>query len=531
MHSVLLVDDDVAVLEFLRLMIPWDDCDFRLSGTCTNAYDALQRCREAMPDLIITDIGMPGMDGIELIKTVKDMSQRPRFVILSCHDEFRYAQQAVQMGVQDYILKEALETQAIVELLRKIKEKIEAEDRLHREVRKLHFQAHRSKSALKEHWLRDLLSAPVLEDPSWTLQLEEFGMSPVLPHFIPAVGRLHRVKDALSRYENEATVKFIVENAVEELLEHEPDTLFFSHSAKAFCLLFNCRKELKTNPYDRIASLCKEVQHKLTQVLKLPVSILLGEMATDRSGLKRQYANLFQAAEQLFYSREPVIVRPSESRGFQFDEEDLLAYYYEYAERMNQFILEGNEDASAAVDPFIRFISARKFSPKAVKQFVFKLVLDMMMKLKFSQQYTNEKVQQELEQLGNVCELQEWLIGFVKEAVSLMEQISKQSKKVEIVAAQKYVRLHLGQKITLEEVAAHLHLNPSYFSRLFKKETGENFIEYVTRIKMEKAKELLDGSDKTMETISQMLGYENKGYFVKLFKQHYGMLPSRFVKN
>lgn len=191
--------------------------------------------------------------------------------------------------------------------------------------------------------------------------------------------------------------------------------------------------------------------------------------------------------------------------------------------------MEVNTDASVAVDPFIEFISNRKFLPEAVKQFVFKLVLDIMIKLKFNQQYTNEKLLKELGQLGNVLELRDWLIDFVIEAISLMEQISRQSKKVEIVNAQKYVQLQLGKKITLEEVADHLHLNPSYFSRLFKKETGENFIEYVKRMKMEKAKELLNDSDKTVDSIAQILGYDNKGYFVKLFKQHFGVIPSRFV--
>jgi two-component system response regulator YesN len=529
MYNVLLVDDDVAVLEFMQMMIPWESCGFQLSGTYTNAYESLQHCREAMPDLIVTDIGMPGMDGMELIKAVKDMSQHPRFVILSCHDEFRYAQQAVQMGIQDYILKETLDTQAVVELLLAIKAKIEEEKKLHTEIRKLHFQAHRSKSALKENWLRDLISKPVLEDPTWMQQLEEFGLHPVLPYFIPVVGRLHRVRDALIRYKIEDTVKFIVQNAIEELVAQEPDILFFSHSAKEFCLLFNFRKELKTNPHDRIIDLCKEVQQKLMKVLKLPVSILLGEMEYERSGIKRQFVKLIQNSEQLFYSWETEIVKSNQSDRFRFHEEDLFTYYYEYAERMNRLILEGNKDASVAVDPFIHFISTSKFPPKVVKQFVFKLVQDIMMKLKFNHQYTNEKVQQELEQLGNIGELQEWLIRFAEEAVSLMEVISKQSKKLEIVDAQKYVRLRMDQKISLEDVSNYLHLNPSYFSRLFKKETGENFIEYVTRIKMERAKNLLSESNKTVETISQLLGYDNKGYFVKVFKQHYGVIPSKFV--
>ncbi|NOV01672.1 response regulator [Paenibacillus sp. LMG 31457] len=529
MHSVLLVDDDVAVLQFLRMMIAWEDHQLQLAGTCTNAQDALQICRTSMPDLIVTDIGMPGMDGIEFIQAVKAISPRPRFVILSCHDDFRYAQKAVQIGVEDYILKETLEPQHLIDLIAKAKSKMEKEDELQFEVRNLHLQVNRNKSAAKEKWLRDLLSTPVLEDPSWIERLEDFGLNPILPHFIPVVCRLHRFRHALHRYESEDTVKFIVENAVEELLESERDKVIFSYSAKEFCLLFNIRKDLRINPFDQIAARCRDVQNKLTQVLKLPVSMVLGEMVGDPSGIKRQYGRLLQDSERLFYAWEPEFVKSSENSYSLALEKDPLAHYYVYADQLNRFMLDGNADPATVVEPFIQFISEHRFPPKSVKQFVFKLVLDMMLKLRFNQQYANEKLQRDLDQLASIGELQEWLTGIVKDAAELMEQIAKQSKKVEIIDAQKYIRRHLGRKITLEEVADHLHLNPSYFSRLFKKETGETFIEYVTRVKMERAKEILNGSDKTLETVAQMLGYESKGYFVKVFKQHYGVVPSRFV--
>lgn len=527
--SVLLVDDDVAVLQFLRMMIDWEGLGLTLAGTCTNAADALELCRAAMPDLIMTDIGMPGMDGIELIKLVKERSVRPRFVILSCHDDFRYAQQAVQMGVEDYILKETLEPQAIVELLTRIKGKIENEDRLQSEFLKLHMQAHHSKSAMKEKWLRDLLSSPVSGNDSWMGQLESFGLSPLLPQFIPVVFRQHQYRLALKRYESDNILKFTMENAMEELLEEEPGALFFSYSAGEFFLLFNSRKDLTVNPYGQIDLLCRDIQRKLSQLLKLPMSVMIGELVCDLPGIKRQLLYLLQNGEQLFYAGRPEVVKGTDRRYAPATHEDPLESYYEFAELLNRFILEEQADAMAAVAPLMERFESRRFPPKAVKQFVFKLVLDMMLKLKFNHQYTNEKLQQELDQLGSIGELKEWLVDFVRDAVKLMEQISRQSKKVEIIDAQKYVLLHLDRKITLEEVADQLHLNPSYFSRLFKKETGETFIEYVTRVKMEKARELLNGSGKTLEAISLMLGYENKGYFVKVFKQHYGVAPSRYV--
>jgi two-component system, response regulator YesN len=102
------------------------------------------------------------------------------------------------------------------------------------------------------------------------------------------------------------------------------------------------------------------------------------------------------------------------------------------------------------------------------------------------------------------------------------------SRNEDVLKAQEYVKKHIGEKISLTEVAAHLHLNSSYFSRMYKKETGEGFVEYVTRVKMEKALELLDQSIKSVEQIAYELGFESKSYFLKTFKRFYGVSPKSY---
>ncbi|MEK8130564.1 response regulator [Paenibacillus filicis] len=526
MYKALIVDDDVAVLTFLSKMIRWEDYGYQLIGACTNALDALELSKDHMPDLIITDIGMPGMDGIEFIKTVKQTDEHPRFVILSCHDDFKFAQQAVQLGVQEYILKETLHIEIVQELLERVHHRLEEDNRLQKKVEKLHFQALQSKSVWKEHWLRDFLTTPLPEEIKWREQLAEYGLDLSLTHFVPVVCRMYRFQDAITRYQNEDMVKFIICNALDELLQSEPDVLAFSYSAESFCLLFACRKGLKSNPDEWVEQVCKQLQRTLSKVLKVQVSFLVGEIEQHHAAIKHQLLGLLQAADPFFYSATPEILRSSQIRPLN-NPEDLLPFYSEYTEQVNHLIIEGNRDVHPVVDSFIQFVTVRRVQPITVKHFLFKLMLDIQMKLTFSHQYNYEKIQGHLEEMDNISQLKEWMIRFLEGAITLMDQISTKSKKAEIVDAQKYVLLHLDQKITLGEVAERLFLNASYFSRLFKKETGENFIEYVNRMKMERAKELLNESNRTIEDISQALGYDNKGYFVKLFKSHYGVPPSR----
>ncbi|CDN43978.1 helix-turn-helix domain-containing protein [Paenibacillus sp. P22] len=528
MHKAILVDDDVAVLAFLKQLVPWEDFGFELAGTYTNALDALEACRGGYPDLILTDIGMPELDGLSLIRRLQSEGAKSRFVILSCHDEFHYAQQAVQLGVQDYMLKESLTRQGIAEMIRKAQVKIEEDKSLKIKVDRLSVQASKSKAAAREQWLREVLSS-AYADPSTLLeQLREHGLPARLGHFIPLLFRSHRHQEAIRRYRQEDAVRFIVENAAEELLRDEPDMLFMGHAGSAFFVLYGYRKDLARNPYEHAASAAGKLQRAFAGVLKLEYSVAIGEEASTGASLRRQLIELQEAGERLFYSEGPVAVKKAELQR-EWNREDPFAYHFHYAERFGRLLLETSDEVGPAVEAFIGLVAERRFQPAAVKQLAWKLALDLLLKLRLGMAYDKERVQQEIGCMTHVSELREWLARFLAEAVAQAGRIASSSKKTEIVDAQNYVRLHLSRKISLEETADYLHLNPSYFSRLFKKETGENFIEFVNRMKMERAMALISDSRKSVEEAAFSLGYDNKSYFIKLFKQHHGIAPSRIV--
>jgi two-component system response regulator YesN len=528
MYKVILVDDDVAVLEFLGKLISWDQLGFELTGSFTNAFEALEACVGSFPDLVITDIGMPGMDGIELIRTLQARAAKIRFVILSCHDEFKYAQYAVQLGVQDYILKETLNMDSMLGIIERVKQKMDEDFRLKLEFDKLNYQALRSKTARKESWLKGFLSNPLLEERSLIELFRDYGLDAELNQFIPVCCRIHSFRSAIFRYEKEENLKFITENAVEELLHQEPSIIFFSYTPKEFFLMGAFRKDLKSNSYDYFLQVSQKIQEAFAKYLKLDLSILIGKTVTGAGEMKRQIQELQSEAEYLYYSEAPEIQKWS-GIPTRVEHEDLFMHYSEYSESLNRLLLGESGEIDAIVDSLIHFFKNHKYPPSDVKQFVWKLALDLQLKLRFSRQYHKERGQQQIAQTSNIGELRDWLLQFMKEAVMQAELISSKSKKLEVIDAQKYVLLNLNRKITLEEVSKLLHLNTSYFSRFYKKETGENFIEYVTRMKMEKAKELLGEPGKTVENVADMLGYDNKSYFVKLFKQHCGTAPSRYI--
>ncbi|WNR43041.1 response regulator transcription factor [Paenibacillus roseipurpureus] len=530
MYNVFIVDDDVAVLDYLRECLPWADHGFVLAGAFHSPVSALQQYELLTPELVITDIGMPGMNGLELIKTIQEQGHLTKFLILSCHDDFRFAQQALQLGVQDYVLKESLEVDdEMAELLAKVKQQLDQERNLQKEVERLHHEAHKAKFPMKEKWLRDLLTGSSIEDSLWHNELESFGLVKGQGTVTPVVLRLNQMVGAISRYKHENTLSFAISNAIEEIVHANEEALFLGCFSPYVYMVFSCNVEHRQECEVRIEEITAQIQRKLSQFLKLKLSTLVGDVTGTREGLRHQLLRLQSDAEQCFYDQGAPYIRLHSPFPTLKDGEELFAVYFDYAEKLNRLLLSSTEPVSTLVDSFIEMVTRKRYHPKFVKQFLNKLILDLMMRVKFNPQYTMERVQHELGYIGDVEELREWLCFYFQQAVDIMDRISKTSKKTEIVKAQKYVQLRVEQKLSLEEVAEHLHLNASYFSRLFKKETGENFIEYVKRMKMEKAKELLSRPDQTVESVSVMLGYENRSYFVKVFREHYGMSPSQFM--
>jgi len=472
MYKAMLVDDDVAVLDFLKRLIPWERLGFELAGEYADGLEAAEAClADGYPDVVVTDIGMPGLDGIGFIKQLQSGGAKTRYVILSCHDEFHYAQQAVQLGVQDYVLKETLSVPGMTDILARVAGKLEEDRRMKVRVERLHVQANKSLSAAKEKWAKELHSAPSLGDAGVFGQLEEFGLPAAgMGNVLPALFRAHRFQDALLRYRKEEAVKFIVENAAEELLREEKGTLFVGHSGHTFFLLHAYKADLAYNPYEYVGGIAEKLRRAFGLYLKLDYSVVVGEPASCGAGLREQLPALLEAGENLFYADGPVLAK---AKDIEFElgfgrEEDPFLRYFDYAEPFNRLLLEAGGDVETVVDAFVRSFAEKRAHPAAVKQFVWKLALDLMLKLKLGKAYDKEKVQQDIGRMTHEGELREWLTRFMREAVAQAERIAGQSQKTEIVDAMKFVRQHLNRKITLEEAAERLHLNPSYFSRLFK---------------------------------------------------------------
>ncbi|MFD0960913.1 response regulator transcription factor [Paenibacillus chungangensis] len=524
MHNIMLVDDDYPVLEYLMQAVPWESLGMKVQGCYESGAKALEAAKTSLPDILITDIGMPHMNGLELIRKMKELHPKLKVAILSCHNEFTYAQQAVRLQVDDYILKETIEIDEVVQLLLKLADQVEEQ---HSESWSLQQIKNESASVLRDRFLQSLLYSPLLFPERLSDQAKDYGIHLDKDAYVPVLCLIERYEDTWKRFVSEDNFNFVINNVIEELTEESRNASLFRHSKGRLLLFFPLQGAM--NHWEKIL---KDIQRALYKHLLVSVTLLVGQDARDVTTLKERVLKLLKEAEEFrFYSKSRVIARFCKP---DYSSEDL---YVHYSRALNQFKQIAIEQAASQVDTVTRywadFISRERYHPRIVREWFLKIMMDLQLKFKslqhFRSDYTIEVLHQSILEAETLDQLLEMVVTILNSTFPVMDQISQQNQRKEITEAQLYVMRSLGRRVTQEEVADYLHLNPSYFSRLFKKETGETFVVYTTRMKMEKAKELIDQTTSTVEELAEKLGYENKSYFLKCFKNFTGLTPSEYA--
>jgi two-component system response regulator YesN len=533
MLNVMLVDDDYPVLDYLRQTIPWESLGMKVQGFFENGVKALEAVKVEPPDILITDIGMPHMNGLELIEKAKELHPQIKVAILSCHNEFAFAQQAVKLHVDDYILKETMQPQSIIQMLRKLAVQLDESRSENLKVERLQQITKESQSALMDKFLRTLLYYPLLFPEQLMEQAKDYGIVLSSFAYLPVICFIDRYEVTRKRFYSEDNLMFAVQNVIEELTRESEKTVIFRLSRKQLLLLFPIQPmNLSCNGIGEAEAMLKEIQRSLRQYIRVGVTFLMGKHGQDLKSLRERILELIQSSEEArFYSVSGVIARYQPAK---YSEEDFFTHYSTAFDQLKQVVMEQASDQVDRVSKqWIEHIAREQYHPRIAKEWFLKLMLDLQFKFKslqnFQSDYSLEVLHQTILEAETLEQLRELIVSFLHRTFPVMEQIYRQPKRKEITEAQQYVIRSMNRRVTQEEVAEYLHLNPSYFSRLFKKETSENFVEFVTRTKMEKAKELIDQTACTVEELADMLGYDNKSYFLKCFKNFTGLTPSEYA--
>ncbi len=518
MYRVLLVDDERMILDGISTIIDWENQGVVLAGTAMNGLEAMKFIEENEPDIVISDITMPGLDGIQLIEKVQENYPTIKWIYLSGYSEFEYAQKAMRFGVKHYLLKPSNETsikQALMELVQELDEQKQKSIYM-QEIEK---KADEFSYQEQEVMFKELLTngvAPLSKVEQFQTLLQA------------SLGDTRNVRLLLCHLESPYEFQRIA--LLKELIvEVLGESLFVTYTGIGNDLIVLLNNDISE---DRLTMLLNQVQSKFKDPDKKGVAIIVSRIG-DISSMNEMYYSILKQVEQLFYLGTGSVISPTNQ--LELNNNDKVLYQYD----RNRIILliksSHYEELKVELNDFFKEIEHLRIKPSLVKSYFIQLYLAIAKK---SVRNYQEDYLTEISRLEDMKTLQEFKKFFVEVCLYII-QINEREKgskySAVVIRMMEEIERNLeNQYLSLQWIASEkLFMNADYLGKLFKKEVGERFSSYVTKTRIEKAVNIIEKEDdiKVFE-LAERLGFgDNAQYFSQIFKRITGCTPSDLIKS
>ena len=543
MLKIFLAEDEVVVRETIKRMIPWEELGFELVGEAADGEMALPLLIRQQPDLLITDIKMPFMDGLTLARLAKKEIPGLKVVILSGYDDFNYAKQAIGIGVEDYLLK-PITKNALIERLSEIRSRYE-----HEKTQKEYYEKfQREMQAYEKNSSRDFFEA--LVDGSMDMmevykRAEKLGLDIVAEAYNVLIFTMNcdedfsGQRDEYSSWEAESL----------ELLEnffagHSSAMLFRSNIFSYGVLLKGQRETIEENTRACVDEIRKILSR---QDGRREWFLAVGQSVERLSQIQKSYHTASRAFSQRYLYDENILyydeMETMEHPGGQAETEDNAYLQKVDVNALNPAILQKflsnglQEETENFVKDYFYAIGQEPMESLVFRNYVILNVrFSVISFIKGLGCDTNEMESADTEEvLAESGKNMESAIAYAKimisQAIEIRDQNSGNKNRSILKTAVDFIDSHyMDEEISLNTVANVANVSSNHFSALFSQNMGQTFIEYLTTLRMNKAKELLRCTGMRSSEIAGEIGYKDAHYFSYLFKKTQGMTPSDYRK-
>ncbi|MUT67499.1 response regulator [Paenibacillus sp. NEAU-GSW1] len=506
MYKVLLVDDEIFVRKGLLNLMDWQSLHYEICGEAENGSEALEQISLLQPDLVITDIRMPVLDGLGLIqKLTESMENPPVFIIISGYHDFKYAQQALRYGVHDYILKPIDEAE-LESTLRKLSGTLNV-----KRLASLTGEKQVSESVV-ETLIKGHLSEDDVKALARALQLDESES------FVYVLAELHgrgangQLPAQWTAKEAAVALQFLPE-------EHRSRIPVYEQQKGLFGLLL---------PIDRITegSSCETIyrglQRELSRAAKADVMLYIGDSVEGLGKVKQTYQSANEAMSYKFAEDGQNILFANRLQG-------TLLYYFDIEndtyKKLLEHVEENDQEAYASdIDRLFQEFIEKRFAPSAVANAITRCVIGIINIIREMDGDETElkllpKVMDWQNGYNRLQHLKPLFLAFAAEAAAYMSERRGEQSKGGIERIKKYIEAHYTENISLKSIAAKFYMNSAYLGQLFRKSYGVYFNDYLLSIRIAEAKKLLRQTDLRMYEVAERVGFQNADYFVTQFEK------------
>ena len=529
--KVFLVEDEVIIRSGVKKSINWEQEGYEFVGEASDGELAYPMILKEKPDILITDIRMPFMDGLELSRLVKKELPDIKILILSGYDEFEYAKKAIKIGVTEYLLK-PISAAKLTEVLNAVAETIRQENEeknlLETYFAEMRENTERDKMRLFEKLLMgDLSMGEILEAG------ERFGMNLGASCYKIVLFKI------LANLENHVYAEQMVDacSSVEQAASMMEGVYVFQRGVEGWAFLLTAQDEKSMEESAKI--LYQNLKQAMKNYTQLEYFGGIGSTVPRIRSLKQSFREADRAFAARFVEEANQIISQKEFEKSQMEEGLKMQGVVQIGksrEMLQKFLSNGTrEEVKAFSDAYISRIEEENIRSTMVRQYG---VIDVcIVILSFCERISSanrlqeeaEELQKMMQKIHSLSEIKKYVVRLLNEAIELRDAESGRRYSDLIAAAKKEIENHyMTEEISLNTVAISVGMSPSYFSSIFSKEAGKTFVEYLTEVRIEKAKEFLMCSSMKTSEIGYEVGYKDPHYFSYIFKKVQGCSPKEY---
>lgn len=532
LFRVLVVDDEKEIRNGLVSQFPWNDLGVGEVYSADDGDTALEMIGDCKPDLVVTDIRMPRVSGLELVEQLGRDRFEGKVIVISGHEDFNYARQVMRFGVSDYLLK-PLNLDEFTQSVAGSLAELRARESLKSGMIELHEHLSMALPKIRGDLLQHLIERPPTEGqlPHWTCKLDQAGLEWMADHrlrlMVVGIDDLKAMVDGKPDSEKELLL-FSVGNILEYYLNDHLWTEF---------VLFRSRQDLWTvvvdcggpGRHDAVVpdSVIASVPEIVLRDAKFRASVGFAASSGPLTRLPDMYR---EASDALMLKRigKGAPARPA-APGH--------AYFGPLAdpqEVIDLLTCGSEEDIRAAAADFPKLAASWEANrPKDMQQRTFQWILNVYRTAKKegwkNLWWEQNPIQfwEDFERFDTLESLHRQVIQHLLDAAASMREQFGSGNQI-VLEAERYIKNHYCDNITLQTVADEIHVTPTWLSKLFKRETGVTFLEYLTEVRLKQAAQLLQNVHLKIYQVCHLVGYQDPVYFAKLFKKQYGCNPQEY---
>ena len=530
MIKILLIDDEVMIRTGIRTSIDWMSYGMEIAGEASNGQEGLEKAIELEPDIILIDVRMPVMNGLEFTKIIRERMPEVKIVIISGYDDFKYAREALHLGVSEYLLKPVGAEELISILQKQCQEIVEERDELNRE-RALKNVFEENLVYMQSRFMNSIFKREYQEEADIAEKSKKLKIAfpqSAYQVIVIDIDDFYLITESLSDKERD-DLKHMVKNIAEEVLKPLTNsTVYFSEFDYLIGVI-----DLKNGMQSSVNGLYQEIRNCVKNYQRLTVTIGISNKYEGASKIPDAYNEAVLALRSKVVKGKDRIIDIN-----QVDKADKAAPVIypssEEKEILGHLKTMDTDNLNKVIGKICAGLSASKVDDVQIKDICLRLIIISASYLdEIGVDYRNRNGKEfdpylEIQKYETLEDIEAWLKKVFGNFIRIMQD-SKNEKFLGIVkVAIQYINENYQEDIDVLKMAAITYVTPNYFSRVFKKETGRNFTEWLNMARIDKAKLLLREPKWRVYELAEKVGYKDYKSFIFNFKKYAGCTPKEY---